>query len=238
MSRLAPFTDAAVSIDPTNLSNTFISYYTWGSALGLGLDLTLRSRFTTSLDAYMREMWLEHGRPGRPYTLDDLRTTLGEVTGDRAFADDFFARYVMGRDAIDYAPLLAKAGVHVRRANAGSAWAGQLPLQVQNGSVVVVRSTTVGTPWYDAGVDSGDHIETIDGTAITTTQQIGDILGRHRPGDTVPITFVSRGQSISATLDLVEDPRLEVLTYERAGMPVTDAMREFRADWLGPKAGT
>jgi predicted metalloprotease with PDZ domain len=96
----------------------------------------------------------------------------------------------------------------------------------------------VGTPWYDAGVDSGDHIETIDGTAITTTQQIGDILGRHRPGDTVPITFVSRGQSISATLDLVEDPRLEVLTYERAGMPVTDAMRKFRADWLGPKAGT
>lgn len=30
MSRRAPFVDAAVSVDPTNRVNTFISYYTWG----------------------------------------------------------------------------------------------------------------------------------------------------------------------------------------------------------------
>jgi peptide methionine sulfoxide reductase MsrB len=44
MSRLAPFVDAAVSVDRTSFDNTYISYYTWGAAIALGLDLTLRDR--------------------------------------------------------------------------------------------------------------------------------------------------------------------------------------------------
>ena len=55
MSRLAPFTDAATAIDPTNFGNTFVSYYTWGEAIGLGLDLTLRGAHERS------------GHPGRLY---------------------------------------------------------------------------------------------------------------------------------------------------------------------------
>ena len=35
---------SGVSGDRTNFANTFISYYTWGSVIGLGLDLTLRDR--------------------------------------------------------------------------------------------------------------------------------------------------------------------------------------------------
>src|SRR5690606_41851505 len=42
MSRQAPFVDAATSVDPHNRANTFISYYTYGAALGLALDLELR----------------------------------------------------------------------------------------------------------------------------------------------------------------------------------------------------
>ena len=41
MSQLAPFVDAAVSIDRTAWNNTFISYYTWGAMLGMALDLSL-----------------------------------------------------------------------------------------------------------------------------------------------------------------------------------------------------
>ena len=39
MSRRTPFVDAAVSVDPTNRVNTFISYNTWGALLGLARDL-------------------------------------------------------------------------------------------------------------------------------------------------------------------------------------------------------
>ena len=44
MSQFAPFVDAATSIDRTNFENTFISYYTWGEAIGMALDLSLRDR--------------------------------------------------------------------------------------------------------------------------------------------------------------------------------------------------
>ena len=59
MSQLAPFTDAATAIDRTNLANTFISYYTYGAAIALALDLSLRDRSNgkISLDDYMRAMW-------------------------------------------------------------------------------------------------------------------------------------------------------------------------------------
>src|SRR5207247_305202 len=42
MSYMAPFADGGHTVDRTNWSNTFISYYTYGSAIALALDLTLR----------------------------------------------------------------------------------------------------------------------------------------------------------------------------------------------------
>ena len=93
MSLQAPFADAATAIDPVNQPNTFLSYYTWGAGIALGLDLALRARpGGKSLDGYMRLMWERFGRPARryvvrrPYTVDDLERTLGEYAGDRAFA--------------------------------------------------------------------------------------------------------------------------------------------------------
>ncbi len=237
MSRQAPFVDAATSIDPTNQRNTFISYYTWGAAIGLGLDMMLRTRYDLTLDGFMRAMWVKFGKPYRHYRLDDIRVTLGEYTADAAFADDFFARYVTGREAMDYERLLAPVGVLVRRANPDRPTVGPVALQVQSGRIVA-RVVYAGTPLYEAGVDDGDVIVSLDGTSLASPDQIGEVAARHRAGDTVPLTYVSRGRTIDATLTLAEDPRLEVLSYETAGRDVTDAMRRLRAAWLGSKAGS
>ncbi len=123
MSRLAPLVDGAASVDHASL-NGYISYYTWGEVVGLGLDLTLRERTDgrVALDDYMRALWTRFGRsaasrPGyvaSPYTLADLRTTLAEVSGDAAFATDFFARYIEGRDVVEYSRLLLRAGFLLR----------------------------------------------------------------------------------------------------------------------------
>ena len=40
----------------------------------------------------------------------DAEARLAEVSGDAAFARDFFARYIQGREVADYARLLAQAG--------------------------------------------------------------------------------------------------------------------------------
>ena len=105
MSRLAPFVDAATSIDPTVFDNTFLSYYTWGEVIGLGLDLSLRNRSggSLTLDDFMRAMWQEHGRPvsvpglvANPYASADLERVLATVSGDAGFAREFFRAICAG----------------------------------------------------------------------------------------------------------------------------------------------
>ena len=126
MSRLAPFVDGAVAVDRTNFDNTYISYYTWGAAIALGLDLTLRDRSNgaVTLDHFMRALWQKHGKPGGkapgyvdvPYTMGDLKAALASVAGDQAFADDFFSRFIQGREVVPYESLLARAGLVLRAA--------------------------------------------------------------------------------------------------------------------------
>ena len=245
MSMQAPFVDAAASIDPHNRGNTYISYYTGGAGVGLGLDLALRAR-GLSLDGYMQAMWREFGRPQdtvshtprKPYTLADLRATLAAYTGDRAFADDFFRRYVEGREVPDYERLLAPAGVLLRRAQAGRAWIGESAISFEEGQASVGSYPLAGSPLYRAGLTEGDRIVALGGRPVASRADVAAVLGARRPGDAVPIEWDGRAGRRTGTLQAAENPALEVVTYEAAGRPVTDAMRAFRESWLGSKAGT
>src|SRR5690606_9429794 len=74
MSYQAPFVDAATSLDPVNRENTFISYYTYGSVLGLALDLSLRNlNKGLSLDGFMQSVWQNYGKTEIAYTVRDLQ---------------------------------------------------------------------------------------------------------------------------------------------------------------------
>jgi len=238
MSMQAPFVDAATSVDPTNRANTFISYYTWGSGIGLGLDLTLRTRFRgVTLDDFMRELWRAHGKPERPYTMDDVVAALARVTKDRAFAEDFFRRYIAGREVVDYGALLAHAGLLLRKANPGKATIGAATIRYDDGQATIVSPTLIGTPLYDAGLDRGDRILRIAGRPVTSAQDLEAALAGRKPGESVAIEFEQRGRTRTATLTLAEDPRLEIVTFERAGRPVTSEIRKFREAWLGSRQG-
>ena len=237
MSLQAPFVDAAVSIDPHNRANTFISYYTWGAMIGLALDLELRTRFPgVTLDDYMRAMWQRHGRPFVNYTLADLRTVLADVSGDRAFADDFFARYIHGRDVADYDALLAHAGAVVRRAHEGTAWLGPVSLESdEEGGVRVTSQTLIGTPLYDAGVDRGARILTLGAAPVASPEDLHALVAAEQPGTVTTIRFVIRGEEMTRSITLGEDETVEVVPYEIAGVEVTPAIRAFREAWLGSR---
>jgi len=242
MSQQAPFIDAATSIDRTAADNTFISYYTWGEALGLALDLTLRDRSDgkVTLDHFMRALWERHGKPGGaaiglvawPYTLDDLQAGLAAVSSDTAFAEDFFSRYIRGREVVDYARLLARAGLVMRPVAAGRASMGQLRLQDGQGGVRLTAASPFGSPAYDAGLDRDDVIASVGGTAVSSTADVERVLGSRKPGDSLPLTFNRRGQVVQAAVVLVEDPRREIVIAEDAGQTPTEAQRRFRDSWL------
>jgi len=240
MSRMAPFVDAARPVDRTNFSTTFISYYTYGGAIALGLDLTLRDRTSgkVTLDDFMRAMWRVHGAPGgpepglvaKPYSLTDIRDRLAEVSGDPGFASEFFTRYMSGRDVVDYARLLDRAGVVLRKRNAGRPWIGDVRLDQ---SMKIAELVGPGTPAYAAGLEQDDLITAIDGNAVTTPLQIQEILRAHKPGDQIRVAFTRRSGPATATIVLKEDPGVEAVLAESAGAAVTPAQKAFRASWLG-----
>jgi predicted metalloprotease with PDZ domain len=246
MSRLAPFVDAAASIDRTAWPNLFISYYTYGSAIALGLDLSLRERSDgkATLDDYMRALWRRFGRSGgaapgvvaTPYTIRDLEAVLGEIAGDAAFANDFFRRFVEGREVVDYARLLARAGLVMRKRAAGAAWLGDVRLQVGAGGARVTGLVPFDSPLYRAGVAQDDQVISLDGVDLKQQSQIADVLGRRKPGDAVSIVFVRRsGERVETTVQVAEDPRVEIVLAEAAGGTVSAAERRFRESWLGSR---
>jgi predicted metalloprotease with PDZ domain len=244
MSQMAPFTDAARSVDRTNFNTTFISYYTYGAAVALALDLSLRDRSNgqVSLDDYMRAMWRIHGKPGgaqaglvgKPYTLADARARLAEVSGDRAFADEFFGKYIEGREVADYARLLLRAGYVLRKRSPGVAWMG--PANLADGNGTINNLLPWGSPAFEAGLDQGDVILDVDGRAMAGGVLQAALKAR-RPGDRLTITYKRRGGATgTATVVLEEDPALDVVTVEAAGGTLTSEQRAFREAWLGSKA--
>jgi len=243
MSQQAPFVDAAVSIDPNNRTNTFISYYTYGEALGIALDLTLRARTPqVTLDDFMREMWKRFGKnqtadlaPAKAYTVADAEAVLADVTGDEAFAKDFFARYVVGSELPDYPALLARAGFLVRKSAEGRAWMGDSPLSVFEGEVIVAGPTQIGSPMNDIGLSAGDRILTVDGKAVATQQDVRTAVEAKKPGDQVRVTWRGRAGEKAAMMTLRANPRVDVVAFEDAGMTPTAAQLAFRAAWVSSK---
>jgi predicted metalloprotease with PDZ domain len=244
MSRMAPFIDGGRTVDRTNWSTTVISYYPFGGAIALALDLTLRDRSEgrVSLDDYMRAMWRKYGKPGgaregyvdRPYTIDDAEATLAEVSGDGAFARDFFARYIRGHEVADYTRLLARAGFIVRKRNAGRAWLGDLRLE-SRGSIRVATLIAPTWPIYAAGIEQDDELREIDGQHVGSDGDVAAAVARHKPGDSIPIVFTDRtGSSRTARVTLAEDPHVDVVPAEQGGT-LTPAQRAFRDRWLGAK---
>lgn len=244
MSQFAPFVDAATSIDRTNHSNTFISYYTWGTAIGLGLDLALRDRTDgkVTLDDFMRALWDRFGRSAdvaglvrTPYTIEDLKAQLASVSGDPAFAADFFARYIQGHEVVDYARLLARAGL-VLKSTPDRAFAGVLSLQNEQTGVRIVGDVPLGSPAYEAGLEHGDLLVSLGGTRVARVEDVERLVSARKPGDPLPVGFERRDVRSSTALRLVADPRVQLLTAEDAGQTVTDAQRRFRAAWLNSAA--
>ena len=235
MSQMAPFTDAARSNDPTNFGYSFINYYPYGSAIALALDLSLRQRSggKVTLDDYMRAMWRVHGKPAatpgyveRPYTLADARARLAEVS-DRGFADDFFSRYIEGREVPDYPKLLDAAGVTVRPRSV-EAWTGAAI--DDSGRVTAPRGTMEwGSPAFEAGLEHDDVLISVDGQPFSSA-----LLKDRKPGDRVTLEVKHRGGVTGkGTLTFGTDPARQAVLNETGGKPLTAEQKAFRAAWLG-----
>ncbi|MGI4755365.1 MAG: M61 family metallopeptidase [Janthinobacterium lividum] len=246
MSRLAPLVDGSSDEFPTYFANDFVSYYTFGDAVALGLDLTLRAKSDSrvTLDDFMRAMWRAYGKPGgpapglvgRPYTIADVQTQLATVSGDPAFAADFVRRYIAGTEKLDYASLLLRAGFVLRKGS-GPASLGRMRLTKGKAGLLVGSSTLIGSPAYNAGLDRGDELISVGNSKLAEPEDLPKALANHKADENVDVVFLRRGgQEVHASATLPQGSGMEIVPLESTGAALTSQQQQFRQAWLASKA--
>ncbi|WP_221392376.1 M61 family metallopeptidase [Dyadobacter sp. NIV53] len=229
----AVFVDAGVAVDKTNYPNTYTSYYPYGASIALALELELRSRNLT-LDDFMKAVWQKHGKTEIPYFVSDLENVLASFTRNEAFAYSFFEKYVNGHQSFDYAPLLKKAGLTLKRQFEGQAWLGDN--RYEDGSSLKLSSNTiVGTPLYDAGLDIDDQILKVDGKTISRKADLDGIIATYKPGDQLNIEYQHRDETKMGIIKLIENPKFIVQPFESSKLAVSEEIVKFRKGWLESK---
>jgi predicted metalloprotease with PDZ domain len=123
----APFWDGAPQAQPTNVDNTFISYYSKGAGIALYLDLFIRTRTGNrkSLDDAFNNLkarsWnaptASYYLQGRGYTEDDVERAVSAAAGTNMH--DWFERHVGGTEDMDYDAALGWAGLKLVRTESG-----------------------------------------------------------------------------------------------------------------------
>ena len=229
MSYQAPFVDASTSVDPVNRDNTFISYYSYGSVLGLALDLSLRQN-KLNLDDYMKLVWQTYGKKEIPYTLSDLRQTLVQYAG-KEFGNHFFDQYIHNSDMPDYEELLKSVGIVLKRATDKPYFGASININ-QFGAGIVQRNTTIGSPAYKAGLDYGDVITAINNFPLTSNQSFEELIGSFKVGESVQVAYNRFGIPKSTTVVLSADPTYTIELIEKDGGKVSKQVLKNRKDWL------
>lgn len=225
MSYQAPFVDAATSVDPTNRENTFVSYYSYGSVLGLALDLSLRQQ-DLNLDDFMKLIWEKYGKTEVAYEIEDIEATLIEYAGDD-FASEFFNRYIYNSEMPDYKNLFGSVGIKLERKE--NNYFGASVKETKNG-LEISNNTFKESPAYKAGLTSGDNLTSIDEKPIQIKEEFEETI-KNSNSNSVKVNFERFGEQRTTEVKLGENPAYTISLDEEASK---EALKN-RENWLEAK---
>lgn len=215
-----------------NYVNSQISYYDKGELLGLLLDLQIRksSNGAKSLDDVLRYLYAEFYKRNRNYTPEDFQRASELMAGTSL--ENFFARYVRGRDELDYNAALNTVGLQLGEAASTKPPAETTNLGIrtsQQGERLMISSVYSGTPAYDQGLNTGDQIIAFDGERVNQ-QSFTARLGEKHPGDIINLTLFRnddlRAFAIKLGKRIVTDYRIVPVKE-----PTPEQTRQYHA-WL------
>jgi predicted metalloprotease with PDZ domain len=219
------------SLPPTALEDASLStwihprdgtgyiYYSKGSLAGFLLDVIIRdaSDNHASLDDVMRTLYNSAYKNGRGFTSDEWWSTVSKAARGKSF-DDFYARYIDGREPFPYDRVLPLAGLRLARDTTHVPQLGIASLQDSTGLHVteVIPESSAAV----AGVQPGDQLISVAGLNADDpnwTEKFRSRYARSPEGTSLPITVRRNGaeQSLTARLRfvvrvdsrLIEDPR-------------------------------
>jgi predicted metalloprotease with PDZ domain len=229
MSYQAPFVDAATSVDPVNRENTFISYYSYGSVLGLALDLQLRQN-KLNLDDFMKLVWNTYGKKEIPYTIKNLHNSLIEYAG-KEFGDLFFNNYIYKSEMPDYKNLFSSVGVVLKQKTDSPYFGANATINSDlNGEITT--NITIGSPAYISGLDKGDIITAINNKPFQNGEQFDNYINQYRIGETLTVDFLRYGVKKQTTVKLISSPKYIIELAEKNEQKTTRNILKNRTSWL------
>ena len=175
-----------------NAVNNQISYYDKGEIVNFLLDLEIRrnSNGAKSLDDVMRYLYTDFYKKGRNYTPEDYQK-ISEMMAGKSLSD-FFAKYVRGREEIDYNSILNSFGLQLTTGGNAAEKAYLGANLAQQGERLSVSNIPAGTPAYEQGLNANDQIVAMNGLRIAPTDSVKDFttqLEMKKPGDKIRLTF-------------------------------------------------
>ncbi|MRT30077.1 M61 family metallopeptidase [Herbaspirillum sp. CAH-3] len=216
-----------------NASNAIVSYYTKGSLVALGLDLTIRTqtRGRRSLDDVMRGLWVRYGRDfydGKQQGVpeDEILAIMEELSG--ADLKRFHDRHIRGTEDVPLEDLLPAFGV-AYEANVPADAKPWLGARIgKEGGDAKLAAVYEGGPAMLAGLSAGDKLVAIDGLRVPASGP-DSLLARYRINDTVRIHAFRRDELMEFSLRLKSDTAPQV-TLKALAKPV--AVLRQRQAWL------
>jgi predicted metalloprotease with PDZ domain len=191
--------DASLStwIHPTDGSEYL--YYPKGSLAGFMLDIMIRdaSDNRQSLDDVMRELYRTTYKAGRGFTAADWWRTVSKAAVGKNF-DDFYRKYVDGREPYPWDQVLPLAGLRIARDTVREARLG-IATALDSTGGVLVSQVQPGSAAEEAGVKSGDVLLALGDIAVTDPTfgpKFRDRFGK-QDGQPLPIRVRRAGQEVT-----------------------------------------
>ena len=198
-----------------NAPNAIVSYYTKGSLVALGLDLTIRAETNgrKSLDDVMLALWQRFGRDfysrkgGKGVGEDEAEALFEEVSGVKL--KRFFDRYIRGTEDLPLEQLMAPFGVayaDVRK----DIKPGMNVRVTRDGDDAKLASVYEGGAGQRAGLSAGDRLVALDGIRIPPAGMDG-LLARYSENDVVDLHVFRRDELMCFKVKLKNDGAPQVI---------------------------
>ncbi|MGH9903946.1 MAG: M61 family metallopeptidase, partial [Pyrinomonadaceae bacterium] len=220
-----------------NSVNSQVDYYDKGAILGLLLDLEIRKRSkgAKSLDDVLRHLYSGFYKKNRNYTPADFQQVSEMMAGSTL--EEFFAKYVRGRDELDYNGSLAAAGLRLDTTGGTPKPAEKAYLGAdltQEGDRLIATRVYAGSPAYEQGLNSGDQIVALDNRRVTK-DFFEARLAEKKPGELANLTIFRLDDLSLLPIKLggFIDETYRILVLESA----SSLQKQIYQSWLGTQVG-
>jgi len=230
------FTKMSENVLEEPYKSQYLNVYNKGALIGMCMDILLReeSNGQRGILSLMKELSNKYGQ-NKPFEDDKLISEITAMTYPSIGA--FLQKHVVGDTPINYVEFFNKAGLEVAELKVKTNYIQNdgafifLPNQA-TGEIAFSDAVKFNSFWAENGVQSGDIIKTIDGTALnfTNAQEVLTKVFMWQPGQDVDVRLDRNGQEVTVKTKLTQSYTTGQSLKETSN--ANEAQKKLRNAWM------